>query len=137
MEKQKVRHHYVPKFFLREFCTDNQIFVFDKQKKQRHYSNPESIGFEKYLYTLYSDEFDCDAIEDYFSEIEGNVAPIIKEIIESNELPIGDKFEKLLYFVACMSARNPEIIGNYKDFLEKIIRYTSLLVTENKYEEFC
>lgn len=136
MEETKRRNHFVPQFLLREFCESNRVFVFDKTKRKRYIATPQSSGFQEYLYTLYSEEFDSNLMEDIFARIESNAAPVIKHIVDSLTLPNDSRFNDLLLFVACMSARNPDVIGSYNDFVKEILRKTSLMITENKYDDF-
>ena len=108
------RHHYIPQYYLKGFCSSNsdQIWVYDK-------SNNEVVPFktstinaavEKDFYKLgLSDTVeDTTFAEQYFAnEVEGPVNPIIKEVLVRKY--VGSKGKQLLsFYLFSMIGRVPK-----------------------------
>ena len=103
-KKSTRRNHYTPVLYLRNFADANgALHVVNRQVGHRRESSPEAIGFEKDLYRpddLQEGE-DPEAYEKAFREFEGEVAPVIQQIIRTRAMPTDDEDLGLLYnFIA-------------------------------------
>lgn len=120
MNSDKKNQHYLPKFYLRNFSysgNNKQIglfnlkgnFYFDKAKLKTQGSKNFFYGYDG-------------VIEDKLSEIEGILAKIIKNIIETESLPSKESPDHivLLSFVALTHLRNPAAIKEMKDSQDSI-----------------
>lgn len=114
MATDKKNQHYIPKFYLRNFSYQNnkkQIGVFNIQS-QFYYSqaNLKHQGSKNFFYGTDG------VIEDNLSVIEGDLARIIKVVLETNQLPKKESEEhiELLFFVALTDLRNPVRIEGAK-----------------------
>jgi hypothetical protein len=70
-------HHYVPQFYLRRFADKGRFWVFDKKTGRTFQADVKNVAAERYFHRI--PEFvgtDADALEKYFSEIEGGAATI-------------------------------------------------------------
>ena len=79
--------HYVPKFYLRNFCKkQEQIAVFDKVTQKSYYTSISNVANEKYFY---DDEKLDEAtqvnqfLEKYFHPLENRIAVLLKDLIGS------------------------------------------------------
>lgn len=98
----KKNQHYVPRFYLKEWCQPGteQVYVFDKTKKESWPCNIEKIAAENYFY-----DFD---MEEFFSEetVEelhtSGIAPngklqIIENMFSENlEGPFSSRFAEII-----------------------------------------
>ncbi|CAM3027784.1 DUF4238 domain-containing protein [Deinococcus radiodurans] len=50
---EPIRHHWVPQYYLREFCdSDGKLFVLDKTRKKTFKTSPEGIAVERNFHTV-------------------------------------------------------------------------------------
>ena len=115
MATDKKNQHYVPKLYLRNFSYENnknQIGLFNV--------NNELFISKAKLKTQGSKNFfygEDGIIEDNLSNVEGNLATIINDLIELQTVPdknTASHFE-LLFFVTLTELRNPVKIDGMKD----------------------
>lgn len=74
------RQHYVPASYLRRWVTagTGSLFAFDKQTGKVHQVAPTDAAVQKYFYHLPGENQD---VEQMFSQMEGDVKPVVDEII--------------------------------------------------------
>ncbi len=103
------RHHYLPQFYLRNFCNDKLLSVFDKKKNEYRKQNPKDTAVERYYYSLKDDNGNMDhRIEKLFSQIETNSQQIIDRIINNENITEQEKAD-LSHFIALMMVRVPNL----------------------------
>ncbi|CAN7539140.1 DUF4238 domain-containing protein [Pseudoxanthomonas sp. LjRoot143] len=44
-------HHYIPQYYLRGFCTDERLWVLDREKRSQFRTQPKSVANETGMYT--------------------------------------------------------------------------------------
>ncbi|MBX9695186.1 MAG: DUF4238 domain-containing protein [Cyanobacteria bacterium] len=81
------RQHYVPHFYLSNWCTDNQLWVFDTLTEKVYQSNARNVAASRGTYDTKStsdphNEETFQLYERKFSEFEGRVAGTINRVIE-------------------------------------------------------
>jgi hypothetical protein len=107
VEKKNTRkQHYVPQFYLRQWCDEDNGFypikiesaeppkikIFDKK------SNPSRFCFENFFYAQFTGKEDeaSQILEDKFAEIEGifskELPKIERKILNNEQITDGDKF---------------------------------------------
>ena len=80
MSTNKIKHHFVPQFYLKRFCHNvESVFVYDKFKRKSYVANVRNIAEERYFYDI-SEEFVTDemkakgytrqSVEDAFAKLE-------------------------------------------------------------------
>ena len=115
MNTEKKNQHYVPKFYLRNFSflsNKKQIGVFNICNKIFTQTAKLKTQASKNFF------YGCDGkIEDALSVVEGDLAKVINEIIETEFLPHkGTKEHKhLLEFVSLTDLRNPVKVEQMKN----------------------
>lgn len=124
---QPIKHHYVPQFYLAGFTQaglkNADLHVFDQSLGRSWRSTPKGAGFKKNFHRIAnSTNGDEMAIEKKLADFEGRWAVVLKEMIDSKQLPEGDAFEELMMFVAFMAARVPSIRNKISEFMSDIHR---------------
>lgn len=110
MNKEPVKHHYIPQFLLRNFCFDDRghLFYYDKKTSEISKRKTKEIFM---VSNLYRDEINNTQnptkIETDMARFESEVAHIITErFLNEDEISITlDEDEKLKLFFAIMAFR--------------------------------
>lgn len=119
MITEKKNQHYIPKFYLRNFSYQgnkkqlgvfnifNQIYVQKAKLKTQ--------GSKNFFYGIDG------KIEDELANIEGQLAKVLKNIIQDKTLPskYSAAHHNLLFFVTLTDLRNPVKIENIKNMVEQ------------------
>lgn len=111
MNKEPVKHHYIPQFILRNFCFDdrNHLFYYDKKAKEISKRKTQEIFMVR---NLYRDDINNSEnptkIEADMARFESEVAHIITErFLNKDEISITlDEDKKLKLFFAIMAFRS-------------------------------
>jgi len=105
------RHHYVPRCWLAGFTDtgdkDGNLWVTDFQRRKQWQTSPGNAGFIKDFYRLTDEHLDPVLAEKAFSQVESEVAPILRNIDQDRRAPGVEEFDVLLYFIALQWARTP------------------------------
>jgi len=126
MSSESSKHHYLPVFYIKNFCNDKgQIFVNDKSN-DRNYDNitikyPKNIFFE---WDRNNFEFDGelnDAIEKMYGLLDNDLVKTLKNVIEDEALPgRGLKVETLRkliflgYLIKWRVPKNDALVNDLK-----------------------
>lgn len=114
---EKKNQHYIPKFYLRKFSfkgNGKQIGLFNVSKEFFYpTATLKNQGSKDFFYGTDG------IIEDGLSQMEGELADTLKQIIEDRKVPHkGSKSHaNMLLFVALTHLRNPVLIQNMKDMV--------------------
>ena len=110
-EPEPRRHHYVPRCWLAGFTEvgdkDGKLWVTDLRRRKQWQTSPGSAGFIKDFYRLSDERIDPTFAEKALSQIEGEIAPILRRIDQELREPGVEEFEALLYFIATQWPRVP------------------------------
>lgn len=111
MNKEPVKHHYIPQFILRNFCFDdrNHLFYYDKKTLETSMRKTKEIFMVRNLYRDDVNNIENPTkIESDIARFESEVAQIIaKKFLDENEISISlDEDEKLKLFFAIMAFRS-------------------------------
>jgi Protein of unknown function (DUF4238) len=120
LNNPNVKHHYLPRHYLRGF-TDNKdgFFVYDKQNDKIFRSSPTSTFFENNLNTIVSPQGTAsDWLEDYYTAVENRVWGSFDTIRNSTSKTPTDPLDKmnLFLFLLFLHWRLPSNI----EFAEKL-----------------
>lgn len=110
-EPKKVRHHYVPRFYLNGFTTGDppMLWIYDKEASgKRRQAGTGDAALEKHYYSIIRDDGtrDSTTIEDAFAEFEDDSAPVLRAIRAGEQLSAADR-TRLASFMAVLMARVP------------------------------
>ena len=105
------RHHYVPRCWLAGFTEtgdkNGKLWVTDLRRRKQWPTGPGDAGFIKDFYRLSDEQIDPASAEKALSQIETEIAPILRRIDQELREPGVEEFEALLYFIAIQWARVP------------------------------
>lgn len=105
------RHHYVPKFLLKNFTAGKkqQIWVYDKSNDKKFQSHIKNVAVEKGFYDLEVDDGVL-TLEPDLAHLEGNSSKIVKKILKEQTLQTLDQSEmaRLALFLAVQFVRTKE-----------------------------
>ncbi len=120
MQKTK-KQHYVPQFLLKNFCCDNkqQLWVYDKKLNKHFSANILNIAQENGFYNLNTTKGEF-RLEETYAKIEGNVAPLIAKMIETESITwlTDDNMWHLIEFIVAQFYRTPQYINRMKQELQ-------------------
>ncbi len=120
MNNPSVKHHYLPRHYLRGFTDDKDgFFVYDKQNDKIFRSSPTSTFFENNLNTIVSPQGTAsDWLEDYYTAVENRVWGSFDTIRNSTSKTPTDPLDKmnLFLFLLFLHWRLPSNI----EFAEKL-----------------
>lgn len=112
MGETRVRHHYVPQFYLKQFSPQNspgKVYVYTRDKDP-FLTNTPSIAVINHYYTVQLEATGemSDQIEVMFSEIEKDVAPIFRKLTKESAITLSDEeYSLLAFFIALLYNRGP------------------------------
>jgi Protein of unknown function (DUF4238) len=109
-------HHYVPQCYLTSFTTEGKITVFDFESGKDPFStNIKNVAQERDFNRIDSDELAPDALETAYANFEGELAPVLKNLI-SGAVCTEDDFSYILTLMGVLAIRNPRYRANFSDF---------------------
>jgi len=131
VEQAKIKHHFVPAFYLKGFAEsvhDSLVWVYGKGSNKIFCDKPENVGLEKHYHTLASPDGtkDTNTIDDYFCHVwEGPTAKII-ESIKAGNFPAGDDRRFLASFLGLSFTRSP----NHRANVERVVTHLAKTVAQ-------
>jgi hypothetical protein len=119
------RHHYVPRCWLAGFTDtgdqDGRLFVTDFDRRKQWGAVPGTAGFIRDFYRLEDENASDPAlVEKALSQIESEVAPILRAIDRERRSPMVEEVEPLLYFIAIQWSRVPAFRPLVLGIIEKL-----------------
>src|SRR4051812_16381452 len=103
----KNRHHYVPKFYLRNFRSSTSGNDITNMFHLRHKFAKPDVGLDSqcYRWRFYGE---TDELEDLLSKYENDIAPLLRQVISTERLP-EDALRLMSFhrFIALLLLRNP------------------------------
>jgi len=137
----KIKHHFIPEFHLSLFTQngtkESTLWVFDQESGNQWEATPNSVGYQKHLYRVELPGTEPDAIEEVFAEVEKNVAPIIKQICDSQKIPeVVVEYNWLINYIALLCERTPIRREVFTKPMEEIARIMAemMVATPERFE---
>lgn len=128
----KKKNHVTPKCLIKQWEVEGEkyrgVFVYENEKKEIKFScgegqKPFSFAIEKYIYVPEVDGKRIDSLENWFADVEGNLAFFIEQLRNSIEgLPLlRDKgaFHKFLIAIFSLKNRSKYDLECVSKYLEK------------------
>ena len=120
------RHHFVPKCWLAGFTesgtNDGRLWATDLSRQKQWATTPENAGHIRDFYRLSEPTPDPVVVEKFFSELESQVAPILKSIDRERRPPNDDELDALLHFMAYECVRVPRFRPYALEIMDRIAR---------------
>lgn len=102
------KHHYLPQFYLKKFCRDGLLWVYDREQNEYRQQAPKVTAVRKHYYTtLKPDGAKSTEIEKFFSVIESRTKPIINKIDRRQKITQEEK-ETIAIFISFLHTRIPD-----------------------------
>jgi hypothetical protein len=88
MEKESERHHYIPCFYIKNFCNSKGIVFINNKQDSRDYDNitakvPKKVFFEWNRNTFEVNDTKTTVIEKIYRDIEDKIAPHLSILVNS------------------------------------------------------
>jgi hypothetical protein len=116
------RHHYLPQFYLRNFCRDGLLWVYDRERNEYRQQTPINTAIENQFYTAIGPDGEKHThIEKFFSFIEGETKPIIEKIDNGQKIDPNEK-GMLATFISFLKVRVPNFEKTVNEANEKMIK---------------
>ena len=128
-EVVKVRHHFVPAFYLRGFTEQNGLlWVYGKSSDKIFSDKPENIGLEKHYHTFEKADGgkDTNSIEDYFAHVWEGPASKIIESIRGGSFPTGEDRQFFACFLGLSFTRSP----NHRANVDRVIAHHAKTIAQ-------
>ncbi len=126
MSNTSRNHHYIPQFYLKGFldpsCSKEQFCVIDKIERRHFVTRPRNVGSQRDFNRVDIPGMPSDVVEKSLSEIEGEVAQVLKYVEDNATLPQGTDMDTLLYFVALLYGHNPPFRDNLSNSETAVIK---------------
>ena len=141
-QSQTRRHHYVPAFLLQGFTPsgerDDFLWVHDQERSKLWRAKPDNAAHERDYYRVEIPDADPNAVETFFSQVEGRTSPVIRKMIRYHELPDGEDFRVLIEFVTLLALRTPSFRALYEQNMDHLHRSFAkmMLSTREPFEQF-
>jgi hypothetical protein len=104
-------HHFVPQCWLAGFTESDEkegrLWVTDLGRAKQWPTNPANAGHSRDFYRLSDPRLDPLVVENTFSKIETEIAPLLKAIDQELRQPTKDELEVLVWFIAIQWVRVP------------------------------
>lgn len=137
MQGIKKKHHYIAKYYLKNFTdTNGKIWVYKKDNPiNPHAGKPNKVAIYNKLYHLENSENSINEVEDYFAnKIEGPAVEPFKKLIQK-QFPSDPDREKLSLFFGTQIVRVPRYIHHLKEQFIKELNILSKVSASNR-EDF-
>ena len=130
------RHHYLPQFYLKNFCKNGFLWVYDREDNKYRQQTPINTAVKKKYYTITGpDGKSHNKIEAVFANIEDKTKHIIEKIDRKKSIDLEDKCI-LAIFIAFLYGRVPEFEIEINELTEKLLkRYNKLVIPNEKKAE--
>ncbi|MCA0057321.1 DUF4238 domain-containing protein [Mesorhizobium sp. B261B1A] len=120
-----VNHHFIPQFYLRGFSDavdrrKSQVFVFDQSTKRSFRTLVRNIGARRNFFRIDVEGFDPNHVEDGMAEIEGEIAPLLEEVIATKSFPSDAHFSSIMMLMGNVAVRNPRFRSMIEDLHVKV-----------------
>lgn len=130
------RHHYLPQFYLKNFCKNGFLWVYDREDNKYRQQTPINTAVKKKYYTTTGpDGKSHNIIEAVLANIEDKTKYIIEKIDIKKSINLEDKCI-LAIFIAFLYGRVPEFEIKINELTEKLLkRYNKLAIPNEKKAE--
>ncbi len=137
----KKKHHYIPQFYLREFSDpygpkgqEPYVWVYEKRMdKLAEKRSPKNIATETHFYSVSGvTSTRIQAVEDALSRFESRVAPLLREVLSSRQVPQGKERLLFAYFLAVMLTRTLKVRQEINAAMEDLVRKMNVVITKSE-----
>ncbi len=127
------RHHFVPKFYLNNFCNKSRfLWIYDCNKKELRQQTPKNTAVQTHYYSFIGlDKKRHSEVEAYLAGIEGDTKSIIDKINNKKMISLDEKLI-LTAFISLLHSRVPYYEKEHNEILDKFIKIYNKELFSNK-----
>ena len=129
-------HHYVPRFYLKEFLDFNlpneQLHVLDKVDRRHFVTNPRNIAAQRDFNRINIQGHAVDEIESHLAQIERQAATVLRDIAQNATLPQNRDMDILVVFIGILAVNNPQVRDSLINIDQEITRQMMQSVVESR-----
>lgn len=136
-----IRHHYIPRFILRNFSVnkDNRVLYYNKEYRLFLTKGIENVFMSENLYRDSINNPDNPVeIEENLSRIENEASGIIKRMISDNDIELSlaeeERFRIFMFIMSFRSKRAQDFFSNIDSGLSR--KMYSLYQDDENFEDF-
>lgn len=129
------QQHYVPKFYLKGFTSNEVLCVFDRVKGEiRHRQSPQAVATVRHLYTFEDKQdrkrFDLEVL---FGLVEDAAAPILNSLAQGARISQEER-ESFALFLGLAAVRTPAAIAEAKAAYAGMVKLQAgqMFIDENR-----
>ena len=113
------KHHYLPKFYLNEFCSDRDLWVYDLERGECRKSRPKTVAVKKGFYAVQDPDGSRDyaEVEKRLGVVESQAAPMIRKLDKGGRLELRERYA-LAMFAALLKWRTTTFERQVAEFNE-------------------
>lgn len=125
-------HHYIPVTYLKRFCKNDKIWVYDAKTDNYYEQPPKTVFRIKNYYSFESETALRDVcIEDFFGRLENDASLVLDKIASKGKLDNDDK-STIAYYIAYQMVRIPKFRKNYEEFILSVEKKRLFLSTATR-----
>ena len=115
------KHHYVPRFYLKNFSENKRSICVFNIKNEKFIENG-SLKSQCYIDYFYGEE---NTFEKALSKIEGEMANIFRNIIEQELVPphFNNEYLSIIYFILIQQARTKYAVDSINEMFDKFFKH--------------
>ena len=127
------RHHFVPIFYLNNFCNKSGLlWIYDCNKKELRQQTPKNTTVQRNYYSFVGlDKKKHSEVETFLSGLEGNTKPIIDKINNKEIIDLNDKLI-LTAFISLLHSRVPYFEKQHDEIIDKCFKIYNKIIFSNK-----
>jgi hypothetical protein len=116
------KHHYVPEFYLKGFCRNGKLWVYDRERATYDQLPPEALGIKKNFYSFTDENGQRDvSAEKELSRVENAAAPVIRKLEAKQRITIKERCD-LALFVSLMRYRVPDFRQEHEEWHDTVLK---------------
>ena len=126
------KQHYIPQFYLKFFCDNGYLWVYDRNNKEIRKQPPKTTAFKKHYYSVTEENGDVNTdIEKMLAEIESKGKIIIEKLNNYEDISIQNK-EEFSLFLNFMFTRVPAFEKQTNELSEKLFKFIAKFSSSNR-----
>jgi hypothetical protein len=129
------KHHFIPQSYLKRFGDlvgkNYQVQTIDMLTKKTFPTNVENVASRRDYYRIESGD-DPLYVEKFLGTIEGKANLAIEYIEKNGKLPVGEDYDYLINFIACLAARVPQKRAMVEKFNIEVVEKTLAIALADK-----
>jgi hypothetical protein len=106
--------------------------MFDQETRRLEHTLVRNVGSKRYFNRVEADGQDPDQVENALSQLEGELAKALSEVIEAREFPSDQHFSSVINLAALLSVRNPRKRLQMERFHQEIVEKTFGVLVSSK-----